>query len=55
MVGRLAGCPLAEENDVGDHGGALALEGIGWQPYRTEEVGPVGQVFADRGICLSRV
>jgi len=52
MVGRLAGCPLAEENDVGDHGGALALEGIGWQPYRTEEVGPVGRYSRIRGILL---
>ncbi len=52
MVGRLARRPLAQEHDVGDHGGAFALEGIGWQADRPDEVGLRGEIFADGGILL---
>ena len=52
MAGRLAGCALAQEDDVGDHGGAFALEGIRWQPDRPDEIGFRAEIFADGGILL---
>ena len=50
--GGFAPAPLAEENDVGHHGGALPLEGVRRQPDRPEEVRPVGRVLAGRGVLI---
>ncbi len=52
VVGRLRRGPLAQEQDVRDDGGSLALEGVGGQADRAEEVGPLGEVFADGGVLL---
>ena len=43
VAGWLAGRALAQEHDVGDDGGALALEGVGGQADRPEEIGPLGR------------
>ena len=51
-MGRLARCTLAKKHDVGDHGGAFALEGIGRQADRSDEIGLRGEVLADGGILL---
>ena len=50
-----AGSPavtLAKKDDVGDDGGAFALEGIGRQADRPDEVGLGGEILADGGILL---
>ena len=52
MAGRLARCTLAKKHDVGDHGGAFALEGIGGQADRPDEVGLRAEILADGGILL---
>ena len=49
----LTRCPLAQEDDVGHHGGAFPFEGVGWKADRTEEVRTVGEVFA--GDCVLAV
>ena len=52
MAGRLARCPLAQEQDVGDDGRAFALEGIGRKANRPDKIGLGAQVLADGGILL---
>ena len=51
-LGRLAGRPLAQEHDVGDDRGAFALEGVGGQADRSQEIRPLGEVLADGGVLL---
>ena len=51
-LGRLARCPLAQEHDVGDDGRAFALEGVGRQADRPDEIGLRGEILADGGVLL---
>ena len=56
MVGRLAGRTLAKKEDVGDHGRAFALEGIGGQADRPDEIGLVEPRYSRMAaFCLSSV
>ena len=55
VVGRLAGGALAQEDDVGDDGRALALEGVGGQADRAEEVGRSARYSRMAAFCLSSV
>ena len=50
--GRLIGRALAQEHDVGDDRRALVLERVGGQADGSQEVRPLGQVFADGGVLL---
>ena len=52
VAGRLAGRPLAQEDDVGDDGRAFAFEGVGWQADRPDEIGLRAEIFADGGILF---
>ena len=51
----LAGPTLLEEQDIGDDIGAFALERLGGQPDRSQEVGLLRDVLADGGILLVEV
>ena len=52
VAGRLAGRPLAQEHDVGDDGRAFALEGVGGQADRADEIGLRAEILADGGVLL---
>ena len=46
VLGWLAWCALAQEEDIRDDGGALPLEGLQGQADRPQEIRPLGDMLA---------